>query len=85
MVYVPPDDLPANAKANWLVEWPKEPERDLDMLYLEFYAWLVVTGRLVGDTEPRPLGNRPWVDALLRVREVRRGKPSPYPLDDVAL
>lgn len=59
-----PDDLPAAERERLLAGWPKEAEHELNMHHVQFIAFLVVTGRLQGDTEPRPL-----VDTDIRILE----------------
>ena len=54
---IPPDNLPQNVRESMLAAWPKEPEHDIDMLHLEFHAWLAVEGYYDDDwVRPVPRG-----------------------------
>mgnify|MGYP001611992194 FL=1 len=76
MTVIPPDTLPPAELDRLLAGCPKETERELDMLHLEWLAWLVVTGRLQGDTG-HPVADDieyPVVDPTV-TRPVERGGP----------
>ena len=47
------DPIPPTETDYLLRQFPREPEHDISMSHLGFYAWLVLTGQLDGDTSPR--------------------------------